>query len=261
MQGWSPDFISGLTEEARSAGLIDKVVAVPGAEALELSRRLAREEGIFAGISAGATLAGALQVAGEAAPGSNIVCMLPDTGERYQSTVLFEDIAEDMNQAEIELSRSTPSCRFEPPVPTVAASTDGAIEPDFAASRFVSEQVDSQPVLMFALEWCEFCWSVRKLFTAMDLPYESIDLDAVSYQQDDRGGRIRKVLQQRLGVPTIPQIFVGGEHIGGCSELFDAYRDGSLQRRLCRLGVPFDDTSAIDADGLLPQWLHPRKSA
>ena len=261
MQGWSPDFVSQLTEEARSAGLIDEVVAVAGTEALEMSRRLAREEGIFVGISAGATLAGALDVARRAAPGSTIVCMLPDTGERYQSTALFEDIKEDMNEAETALSRSTPSCRFEPTTRSPQPITVPHIQPDFAASRFVSEQVENQLVVMFALEWCEFCWSVRKLFTAMGVPFESIDLDAVTYQQDDRGGRIRKVLQQRLGQSTIPQLFIGGDHMGGCSELFDAYRDGSLQMRLRHIGVTFNETLEIDADRLLPQWLHPRKSA
>ena len=261
MQGWSLDFISRLTDEARDAGLIDEGVQVAGRDALALSRRLAREEGIFAGISGGATLAGALEVARRAAPGANVVCMLPDTGERYQSTVLFGDIAEEMNEAEMALSRSTPSCRFEPPASSPVPSTNSDIEPDFAASRFVAEKVGQCPVLMFALEWCEFCWSVRKLLTAMGVAFESVDLDSVSYQLDDRGGRIREVIQQRLGVSTIPQLFIGGEHIGGCSELFDAYRDGRLQDRLRRIGVPFNETAEINADVLLPQWLHPRKSA
>ena len=62
---------------------------------------------------------------------------------------------------------------------------------------------------MFAHEWCEFCWSVRKLFKAFDIPYRSVDLDSAEYQKDDLGGRIRKVLRHRTGSPTIPQIFVG----------------------------------------------------
>ena len=66
-------------------------------------------------ISAGATLAGALQVAKDAAPGSTILCMLPDTGERYLSTPLFGDIGADMDQAEVAISRSTPGMQFAPP--------------------------------------------------------------------------------------------------------------------------------------------------
>ena len=112
MQGWSPDFISTLTEQAVEANLIDEVVSVSGPEALRLARELARQEGIFVGTSSGATLAAALMVAKNAAPGSAIVCMLPDTGERYLSTPLFEGVGIEMNDEEWKLSRSTPLCRF-----------------------------------------------------------------------------------------------------------------------------------------------------
>ena len=115
MQGWSPDFISTLTEQAVEANLIDEVVAVGGPEAMRLARELARKEGIFVGTSSGATLAAALAVARRAAPGSNIVCMLPDTGERYLSTPLFEGVGIEMNDEEWALSRSTPLCRFDEP--------------------------------------------------------------------------------------------------------------------------------------------------
>jgi cysteine synthase A len=69
---------------------------------------LARQEGIFTGISGGATFAVAMQVAEKAAPGSVILCMLPDTGERYLSSPLFEGIPEDMTEEEVALSHSTP---------------------------------------------------------------------------------------------------------------------------------------------------------
>ena len=79
------------------------------------SRELARQEGIFVGTSSGATLAAALEVARRAPAGSNIVCMLPDTGERYLSTPLFEGIGEEMTDEEWDVSRSTPLCRFDAP--------------------------------------------------------------------------------------------------------------------------------------------------
>ncbi len=120
MQGWAPDFISTLTEQAVEAGLIDEIVPVAGADALRLSRELAQKEGIFVGTSSGATLAAALDVARRAAPGSTIVCMLPDTGERYLSTPLFENIGEEMTAEEWEVSRSTPLCRFDAPAPAPA---------------------------------------------------------------------------------------------------------------------------------------------
>src|SRR5690606_11977966 len=105
MQGWSPDFIAKLTEDAVAAGLVDEIVPVAGSEALRLARELARREGIFVGISSGATLAAALDVARRSPPGTNIVCMLPDTGERYLSTLLFDGIGVEMNEEELELSR------------------------------------------------------------------------------------------------------------------------------------------------------------
>jgi cysteine synthase A len=90
IQGWTPDFIPQVLDRT----VIDRVITVTDAESVECSRNLAAREGIFCGISSGGTLAAALKVATEAAPGSHILAMLPDTAERYLSTVLFEGIAE-----------------------------------------------------------------------------------------------------------------------------------------------------------------------
>jgi cysteine synthase A len=189
--------------------------------------------------------------------------MLPDTGERYMSTPLFEAIGEDMTAEELDISRSTPSCRFDAPsaAPPPPATAPAAVELDPAAQRFVTDIVRDEPVVMFALEWCEFCWSVRKLFARAGVPYRSVDLDSVEYQDGDRGGKIRAVLAQRTGAVTIPQIFIGGQHIGGCTDLFDAWRDGSIQKRLADRGVAYDAGVAVDPYSLLPKWLHPRKTA
>ena len=108
IQGWSPDFIPKLAGDAVEAGLVDRVITVPGAEAMHWSRQLARLEGIFVGISAGGTFAAAMKVAGEAPKGSTILCMLPDTGERYLTTPLFADIPVEMTAEETEVLRSTP---------------------------------------------------------------------------------------------------------------------------------------------------------
>ena len=261
MQGWSPDFLSHLTQEAVNAGLVDEVVGVAGAEALRLARELACREGIFAGISSGATLAGALQIAARAPAGTNIVCMLPDTGERYLSTPLFEEIGEDMNAAELALSVSTPGGQFRPVTAAAAAPADDLVTPDFGASRFVADAIKARPVVMFALEWCEFCWSARKFFRALGLDYHSIDLDSVPFQQRERGVRIREVLRHQLGVGTIPQIFVGGVHLGGCTELFASYQDGTLQRLLGAQGIELAAHVPLDTARLLPRWMHPRQSA
>jgi len=264
MQGWGPNFISDLTQQAVDGRLIDEIVPVSGDDAIALAGRLAREEGIFVGTSSGATLAAALEIARRAAPGSNIVCMLPDTGERYLSTPLFDGIGEEMNAAELEISRSTATCRFDVEAgdeETLEATPQPVIEFDPAAQAFVREVIDNEAVLMFSLEWCEFSWSVRKLFSRMGVAYHSVDLDSVELQQDDRGGKIRAVLDARTGVPTIPQIFIGGEHIGGATELFDAMRAGRMQALLRRHGVDFDASQDFDPYELMPKWLQPRRSA
>jgi cysteine synthase len=114
VQGWTPDFIPKLTGDAVDTGVIDRVLTISGAEAISCSQALAKSEGIFVGISAGATLAGALKVCEDAPEGSTILCMLPDTGERYLSTPLFADVPEDMTQEEQQISRSTPGFHLDP---------------------------------------------------------------------------------------------------------------------------------------------------
>jgi cysteine synthase A len=108
MQGWTPDFIPKIAGDAVAMGLIHQIVSVTGAEAMACSRDLAAREGVFVGITSGATFAAALKVAAGAKPGANILCMLPDTGERYLSTPLFGDIPADMTEAELAIFRSTP---------------------------------------------------------------------------------------------------------------------------------------------------------
>lgn len=107
MQGWTPDFIPKLTGDV-DMSRVHKIVQVAGADAMRYSRELAAKEGIFVGISAGATLAGALEIARQAEPGANILAMLPDTGERYLSTPLFADVPTDMTDEEMAIFKSTP---------------------------------------------------------------------------------------------------------------------------------------------------------
>ena len=106
IQGWSPDFIPKLTGDAVAMKLVDRVITVPAPEAMQWSKELARKEGIFVGVSAGGTFAGALKVCAEAPNGSTVLCMLPDTGERYLSTPLFADIPADMTDEEQTIARS-----------------------------------------------------------------------------------------------------------------------------------------------------------
>jgi len=90
IQGWTPDFVP----DVLNRDVVDELLTVEDDRAIATARRLAAEEGIFVGISAGATLASALDVAARAEPGAVILAMLPDTGERYFSTPLFADVNE-----------------------------------------------------------------------------------------------------------------------------------------------------------------------
>mgnify|MGYP001549288745 CR=1 FL=1 len=110
IQGWSPDFIAKLVDDTMAAKNISEVLLVKNPDALKYSKELALKEGMLVGISAGGTFAGALQVAAKAPRGSTILCMLPDTGERYLSTPLFADVGADMTEEEIAISKSTPTC-------------------------------------------------------------------------------------------------------------------------------------------------------
>jgi cysteine synthase A len=108
IQGWTPDFIPWVLQEAVDKKYYDELIPVTGPDSIEWSRKLAQKEGILTGISGGGSFAIAMQVAAKAAPGSTILCMLPDTGERYLSSPLFEGIPEDMTPDEVTLSKSTP---------------------------------------------------------------------------------------------------------------------------------------------------------
>src|SRR5215216_6412445 len=105
IQGWSPDFIPKLTGDAIDMKLVDRVITVPGPQAMHWSRQLAQKEGIFVGTSSGATFAAAMEVCADAPKGTTVLCMLPDTAERYLSTPLFGDILAEMNEEEQAIAR------------------------------------------------------------------------------------------------------------------------------------------------------------
>lgn len=263
VQGWGPDFIPKLTEDAAALDIIDRVVPISGDDAFRLSKALARQEGIFVGISGGATLAGALTVCKDAEPGTTVLCMLPDTGERYMTTPLFDGISEDMTEDELDISRSTPFARFDaapPPPPSDDDEEEEAPEAPAYATEFLQKAINDRdkPVTLFALEWCEFCWSVRKMLAKYEIDYQSFDLDSVAYQENNKGGDIRAAIYAETGLKTIPQVYIGGEHIGGATELFDACRDGSMQKLLAENSVTYNQDISDDPYSFLPGWLHSR---
>lgn len=108
IQGWTPDFIPAVLQESIDEKRFDQLVPIDAQEGIKASRMLAEKEGIFTGISGGSTFSVALKIAQAAESGTVILCMLPDTGERYLSSPLFEGVTEDMDDSEHALSISTP---------------------------------------------------------------------------------------------------------------------------------------------------------
>jgi len=256
MQGWSPDFVSRLADDVISEGLVDDIVGVDGDDALRCARDLARSEGIFCGISSGATFAAALAVARSAPAGSRILAMLPDTGERYLSTALFADVPEAMTEEEQAIAGEI-DYHSAPVGPESAASADQGEATREKAAAFVNAVISdpAEPVAMFSLAWCEFCWSVRKLLDRAGIAYRTVDLDSPGFQEQQDPEAVRAVLRERTGSPTIPQVFVGGQLVGGCTDTFDAHADGSLYDRLAQCGVRLDRDASIDPYSFLPNWV------
>lgn len=114
IQGWTPDFIPKVLDDGMALELMDEFLPIPGEAGIETSQLLAKNEGILTGISGGATMWAAIETAKTAPEGSVILAMLPDTGERYLSTPLFASIAADMNEEELEITKSTPGYQLLP---------------------------------------------------------------------------------------------------------------------------------------------------
>jgi len=261
MQGWSPDFIPKLTEGTVSANLIDGYVAVDGNHSIQCSKDLAQKEGLFVGITAGATFSAALKIAETAPAGSNILCMLPDTGERYLTTALFEDVAVEMTAEEQAIAQTTANYRFDV---TVAADSEGEMPaPEIESVNELDNLItdDAYPIVMVALEWCEFCWSIRKALAEYGITYKSADIDSVEYQENNRGGKLRVALRNKTTWNTFPQIFIKGEFIGGCTDLFDGIKDGSILDLLDKNGIKRNESVDTDPYQFLPSWLHPRQQS
>ena len=253
MQGWTPDFIPKLAGDAQDSGLIDRLQPVSGHDALLVARDLARKEGIFCGISGGATVAAALTLAADVPAGSTILAMIPDTGERYLSTPLFDQIPVEMTNEERALAATAPAPERRAPNPS---GKPAAAIPE-AARAFVRDTIGdpASPVVMFGFEWCEFCWSVRRLFANSGIPLKSVDVDSAAFRKDDRGGDVLRALFDQTGMRTVPQVFVGGELIGGATEVLTASGNGSLSDRLRGLADPIRMGPVSDPMGYLPNWV------
>lgn len=113
-------------------------------------------------------------------------------------------------------------------------------------------------VVMFALEWCEFCWAVIKVLDEYKIPYRTINLDSAEYVENNRGREMRLALNEKTTWTTLPQIYVNGEFVGGCIDIFDECKNGELQTKLSASNIPYDKSVKTDPLSFLPAWLHPR---
>jgi cysteine synthase A len=270
IQGWTTDFIPKILKEATQK--IDRIMPIDGGDAIEAALLLAKQEGILTGVSGGGAVSGALKIAREVmesddcAHAVNILAVVADTGERYLSTALFDDIQQDMNEEESAISMSTPFGQFVPaPAPATASEPTGGPAPaptqeavlDPKAEEYVLQVLREKPVVMFSLSWCEFCWSVRKWFKSVGLEYYDVALDSEANQQDDWGIKVRAVFSSISGCKTIPQIFVGGKFLGGCTDVMAAYKSNELQKALKAAGAD-DIKEGVEPFDFLPKWVHRR---
>ena len=106
IQGWTTDFIPNVLQESIDNKYFDELIPVSGNDGIHWANELAKKEGIITGVSGGSTFAIAVDVAKRAAPNSNILCMLPDSAERYMSSILFDHIDSEMNDDEIQILNS-----------------------------------------------------------------------------------------------------------------------------------------------------------
>ena len=106
IQGWTTDFIPLVLQESVDNEYIDENIPVSGDDGIYWSKELASKEGIITGVSGGSTFAVAMNVAKTAPKGSTILCMIPDTAERYMSSILFDDVNSEMNADELKLFKS-----------------------------------------------------------------------------------------------------------------------------------------------------------
>jgi cysteine synthase A len=145
------------------------------------------------------------------------------------------------------------------PQPDMAATAAAAAADRAAgAAELAAHLTDPRrPLLMFGQQRCEFSRSVRHLFQAIGAPLHGVDLDDPNLQAGGRAQALRAALVARCGAPTLPQVYIGGQRLGGCTATLDAWNAGHLAARLRAAGVPFRADTGLDARSLIPAWAQP----
>lgn len=250
LQGWAADFIPKLVQEATDSNTYDGLLHVGGDAAIQTAKDLAIKEGIFSGTSGGGILSAALKLAEDCAEGTSILAIIPDTGERYLSTPLFEDIPADMTDEEKELAASTPS--NPPPAP-------GLPEVIPEATEWVTNKINNNKVVIFSLEYCEFCWTLTAFLDALGVPYLKIDIDSFEYAKDNMGNKYRSALSALTECKTFPQFFISGKFIGGAVDACQMWKKNEMQDVFKKAGIKGGNDNFNDYKGdpfeFLPKWM------
>ena len=247
-QGWATDFIPRLMSDLKTEFPDLNVMPTSGFDAMDTSREMAKKEGIFSGTSGGGIVSAALEIAKDSPPGTNILAIVPDTAERYMSTPLFDDIPATMTAEEKELADSTPSAA--PPPPDLPGATD-------ESRAFVKEQNAAHKIVIWSLEYCEFCWTLTRFLDRLQVPYTKIDVDNFKYAKDMMGNKYRAALSDQTECVTFPQFFVDGEFKGGAVDACMMWKKGELQPLLEKAGVKNNNFGDYDGDPFefLPKWM------
>merc|ERR1712166_1219964 len=108
-------------------------------------------------------------------------------------------------------------------------------------TRFVDRMNKDNKVCVWAMQYCEFCWTIFKFFDAIKVPYKKINWDSIEYAENNMGNKYRAALQERSGEKTFPQCFIGGKFMGGAADACIKWKKGELQPLLETAGVKNDN--------------------
>merc|ERR1719198_733860 len=148
-------------------------------------------------------------------------------------------------------------------VPATAAFPQPLPPPDDEGRALVRGFVQSDKVAIVAMESCEFCWTIFKLLRAIGVTFATLNFDALEYAPNNKGNVIRASVQEMTGVVTFPQVFVGGQFIGGAADGCIQWKKGELQATLEAAGAkPAPNPAGEDWNGykgdpfeFLPKWM------
>ena len=150
-----------------------------------------------------------------------------------------------MTEEEKALAQSTPST--PPPAPDLPG-----VLPE--ASEFVKQTIANNKVVVWSLQYCEFCWTLFKLLDAAGIQYELINIDSFQFAKDQIGNKYRAALCDMTKCPTFPQLFIDGEFVGGAADACIQWKNGELKKKLTKAGLDITDYDG-DPFEFLPKWM------